>query len=299
MPDWIFAVLFNVAFPIYRALHKKRAYGRTERHLENAEIYLAGSSKSLAKKICTARDVFRGIYWNALDSYRGLARFKSVTDRIVYENEDIIRGAIAEGTAAGMPIAAISIHQGPFELLHRSLCRYSENVQLVTDSVGDQALRRLLKALRSDKHLTEYHPEDSRALVRNLFKTKGILAMVVDQGKNTKGNKVKLFGQSSTLYLRLPQLVNQMGAGVVTFRTFTRPAAGSSKSRFGSSIFSRIFSGVKKEIVIRFEKFYPPKYDECRTASDATLVDSIAAEVETWIAEHPAEWSWNYHGNFK
>ena len=264
VPNIFYSVLFAVAFPVYKALHTKRAYGRVERHLTNAHISIS------------AKDVFKGIFWNALDSYRGLARFKSVEKRIVYENEEIIREAIAECAKAGAPIAAISIHQGAFELLHRSLCRYSEHVHLITDSVGDQAFREVLKELRSDKHLKEYHPEETGKLIRELFRTKGILAMVFDQGKNTKGNTVELFGQPSTLYLRLPQKVNQMGAGIVTFRTWTENTP-------------------KRKIIIRFEKYYPPKYD----SQNKDIVASIANEVEKWISEHPEQWSWNYHGNFK
>ena len=259
VPDIFYSALFAVAFPVYKALHTKRAYGRTVRHLANAKAYLKASIQ--------ARDVFKGIFWNALDSYRGLARFKSVEKRIVFENEEIIREAVKLG-----PVASISIHQGAFELLHRSLCRYSEHVHLITDSVGDQAFREVLKELRSDKHLTEYHPEETGKLIRDLFRTKGILAMVYDQGKNTKGNEIQLFGQASTLYLRLPQKVNQMGASVVTFRTWTEKAPA-------------------HRIVIRFEKFYPPKTE--------SLVEDIAKETEKWISEHPEQWSWNYHGNFK
>ncbi|WP_143160397.1 hypothetical protein [Fibrobacter sp. UWEL] len=165
------------------------------------------------------------------------------------------------------------MHQGSFELLHRSLCHFSNNVHLVTDTLGDGELRKLIQELRSDPCLTEYSPDQSRELIRNLFKSEGILAMVFDQGKNTKGNKVQLFGKDSTLFLRLPQLVNQMGAGIVTFRTFTK-------------------GGLRGKIVIRFEKYYPPKYK-------GDLINEIAQEVETWIAEHPSQWSWNYHGNFK
>ena len=264
MPDVFYSVLFAVAFPVYKALHTKRAYGRVEQHLANAHINVS------------ARDVFKGIFWNALDSYRGLARFKSVEKRIVFENEEIIRNAVAECAKAGAPIAAISIHQGAFELLHRSLCRYSEHVHLITDSVGDQAFREVLKELRSDKHLKEYHPEETGKLIRELFRTKGILAMVFDQGKNTKGNEVQLFGQPSTLYLRLPQKVNQMGASVVTFRTWTENTP-------------------KRRIIIQFEKYYPPKYD----SQNKDLVADIANEVEKWISEHPEQWSWNYHGNFR
>lgn len=270
-PDRVFEDLFNKAYPIYKALHKDRAYGRVVKHLKNA----VAANPTPALKKTTARSVFRGIYWNAIDSYRGLDRMPEVTERIVYENPEIIREALRHG-----PIAAISIHQGSFELLHRSLCHFSNNVHLVTDTLKDGELRMLIQELRSDPCLTEYNPEQSRDLIRNLFKSDGILAMVFDQGKNTKGNKVQLFGQDSTLFLRLPQLVNQMGAGIVTFRTFTK-------------------GGLRGKIVIRFETYYPPKYDSIKKASDTPLVESIAKEVETWIAEHPAQWSWNYHGNFR
>ncbi len=277
VPDVFYSALFAVAFPVYKALHTKRAYGRTVKHLKNAKAYLKIST--------TARDVFKGIFWNALDSYRGLARFKSVESRIVYENEEIIRDAIVECAKNGKPIAGISIHQGAFELLHRALCRYSEHVHLITDSVGDEAFREVLKDLRSAPHLTEYHPEETGKLLRDLFHTKGILAMVFDQGKNTKGNSVELFGQKSTLYLRLPQKVNEMGAGIVLFRTWTEYTP-------------------KKRIVIRFEKYYPPQFDKTHVDhklqkdEHSALVSSIAKEIESWISEHPEQWSWNYHGNF-
>ena len=291
LPDAFYAILFAVVFPIYKALHKKRAYGRVEKHLAAAKEYAA---KVYAKEMravpyadsalfaVTPRDTFRGIFWNALESYRGLARFSKVERQIVYENEHVIREAIAECAKQNAPVAGISIHQGAFELMHRALCRYSEHVHLITDSVGDPAFRDVLQELRSDPHLIEYHPDETGRLISELFRTKGILAMVVDQGKNTKGNEVSLFGQPSTLYLRLPQKINEMGAGIVTFRTWTEYT--NSRTRDSHSR--------KQRIVIRFERYYPPKYDANQ------LVTGIAREVETWIADHPEQWSWNYHGNF-
>lgn len=278
LPDIFYSFLFTLFFPIYKALHTERAYGRVVKHLEAAREYMDKEAPERAEPLqkATARNVFKGIYWNALDSYRGLARFKSVERRIVFENEDIIKGAVAECAKIGMPIAGISIHQGSFELMHRILCRYGEHVQLITDSVGDTAFRDVLKELRSDPRLTEYHPEETGRLIRELFRTKGILAMVYDQGKHTKGNAISLFGRPSTLYLRLPQKINQMGAGIVTFRTWTE-------------------STPERRIVIRFENYYPPHYDK----QGRDLVEDIARETERWIADHPAQWSWNYHGNFK
>jgi len=277
LPDAFYAALFAIAFPLYKALHTERAYGRVVKHLDAAREYMEKENPGRAEPLrnVSARDVFKGIYWNALDSYRGLARIKSVERRIVFENEDIIKNAVAECAKIGMPIAGISIHQGSFELMHRILCRYGEHVQLITDSVGDTAFREVLRELRSDPRLTEYHPEETGRLIRELFRTKGILAMVYDQGKHTKGNAISLFGRPSTLYLRLPQKINQMGAGIVTFRTWTE-------------------STPERRIVIRFESYYPPHYDK----QGRDLVEDIARETERWIAEHPAQWSWNYHGNF-
>ena len=277
LPDFFYSFLFTLVFPIYKALHTKRAYGRVVKHLEAAREYMDKEAPERAEPLqkATARNVFKGIYWNALDSYRGLARFKSVEKRIVFENEDIIKGAVAECAKIGMPIAGISIHQGSFELMHRILCRYGEHVQLITDSVGDTAFREVLRELRSDPRLTEFHPEETGQLIRELFRTKGILAMVYDQGRHTKGNAVTLFGRPSTLYLRLPQKVNQMGAGIVIFRTWTENTP-------------------EHRIVIRFEKYYPPHYDK----QGHDLVQDIAHETERWIADHPEQWSWNYHGNF-
>lgn len=309
LPDFFYSFLFAIAFPVYKALHTERAYGRVEKHLDAARGYLATQDEGCAPGLngaasglncagplqkVTARDMFRGIFWNALDSYRGLARFKSVERRIVFENEGIIKNAVAECAKIGMPVAGISIHQGSFELMHRVLCRYSEHVHLITDSVGDVAFRDVLAELRSDPHLTEYHPEETGRLIRELFRTKGILAMVYDQGKNTKGNTVELFGRQTTLYLRLIEKINQMGAGIVTFRTWTEMRGSPSRdSKYP-----------ERSIVIRFETFYPPKYDEtvagkaASQAGESALVKDIARETERWIAEHPDQWSWNYHGNF-
>jgi KDO2-lipid IV(A) lauroyltransferase len=76
-----------------------------------------------------------------------------------------------------------------------------------------------------------------------------------------------------------------MGAGIVLFRTWTEYAP-------------------QKRIVIRFEKYYPPQFDKTHVDhklqkdEHSALVSSIAKEIESWISEHPEQWSWNYHGNF-
>lgn len=273
LPDAFFKILFIVIFPIYKALHTKRAYGRVVNHLQ-----ATGFSK------ITARDVFKSIYWNGIDSYRLLARIPSATRRIRYENEDIIKKALAQG-----PIVALSIHQGAFENLHRSLCRYSEHVHLITSPFKSSGLTQALHEIRSDEHLHEYATEEVGLVLRNLFKSKGILAMVVDQARNARGNCVKLFGKQSTLYLRLPEKANQMGAGIVTFRTWSEIAKDNKGKKF-------------RQHIVRFEKYYPPKYSPKSTTGTPTespLVSEISQEIENWISDHPEQWCWNYHGNFK
>lgn len=273
LPDAFFKVLFAIIFPIYRILHTKRAYGRVVRLLQ--ETGFSNSPKT------NARNVFKSLYWNGIDSYRLLARIPSATSRVRYENEAIIKNALAQGA-----VVALSIHQGAFENLHRSLCRYSEHVHLITSPFKSTGLTRALHEIRSDAHLHEYATEEVANVLRNLFKTKGILAMVVDQARDARGNSVELFGKQATLYLRLPEKANQMGAGIVTFRTWSEFA----KNGNGKTI---------RQHVVRFEKYYPPKYENKSKPSEThTLVNEITQEIETWIAEHPEQWTWNYHRNF-
>ena len=282
-PYSLFRILVTISFVIYKILHKKRAFGRVESHLERAKRFR--SDKALQE--ATAAGIFRGIYWSAINSYRGLARIPATTLRVRIENDEIIQEAINKG-----PVVAFSIHQGPFELLHRTLCNYSENVHLVTDTLKEGALRKVIQDLRKDPHLTEYTPNETRQLVRDFLSPaptgtrNRILAMVVDQGRDTKGNVVQLFGQSTTLYLRLPELLNDKGVGLVFFRAYLK----SGKSVKGDKI-----DKSDREIVIRFEKYYEPHYNNTEKSG---LVDAIAVDIENSIAMVPEQWSWNYHKNF-
>lgn len=281
LPDAFFKILYIVIFPVYKALHTKRAYGRVVRFLDATGFSGEFARQDIQINAC---DVFKSIYWNGIESYRLLARIPSATRRVRYENEDIIKKALAQG-----PIVALSIHQGAFENLHRSLCRYSEHVHLITSPFKSTGLTRALHEIRSDEHLHEYATEEVGLVLRNLFKSKGILAMVVDQARNARGNCVKLFGKQSTLYLRLPEKANQMGAGIVTFRTWSEIAKDNKGKKF-------------RQHIVRFEKYYPPKYSlksTTGTPTESPLVSEISQEIENWISDHPEQWCWNYHGNFK
>ena len=276
LPDVFFALLLKFAFPVYRILHTKRAYGRVDRLLRETGFWGRGAKR---RPRVSPRDVFESLYWNGIDSYRLLAGIPSATRRVRIENEYIIMDA-----AKAEPVAAISIHQGAFENMHRILCNYSQHVHLVTNAFQNKELTQVVRDLRYHPHLSEYNIEDVAQVLRNLFKTRGILAMVVDQSRAPKGNKISLFDKESLLYLRLPIKANQMGASIVTFRTYCENIRQNGKW--------------VRQHVVRFENYYPPKM-AATPQGEEMLVKAIGNDVERWIGEHPEQWTWNYHRNFK
>ncbi len=256
MPKPLEDFLFAVIYPIYKALHQKRAWGRVQKHLQNTGMIQKASP----------RQVFYALYKNYLDCLRYLCRLPKALQSVHFENEEIIRSPLSHG----IPVVAMGIHQGAFEMMHRVLTRYSDHVYLFTHSFADKALTELLHDIRKTPGLEERETNTVANTLREFFKNKGVLAMLVDQATEGRGNEVQILGQPTELFLRLPLKAMAMGAGIVTFRTF-RTANGHT---------------------IRFENFYAPK------SSPEDVTSQIAKEVSLWISEHPEQWTWNYHRNF-
>ncbi|MEE3340574.1 MAG: lysophospholipid acyltransferase family protein [Hallerella sp.] len=256
MPKPLEDFLFDVIYPIYKALHQKRAWGRVQKHLQNTGMIQKASP----------RQVFYALYKNYLDCLRYLCRLPKALQSVHFENEEIIRTPLSHG----IPVVAMGIHQGAFEMMHRVLTRYSNHVYLFTHSFADKALTELLHDIRKTPGLEERETNTVANTLREFFKNKGVLAMLVDQATEGRGNEVQILGQPTELFLRLPLKAMAMGAGIVTFRTF-RTANGHT---------------------IRFENFYAPK------SSPEDVTSQIAKEVSLWISEHPEQWTWNYHRNF-
>ncbi len=256
MPKPVELILFEVLYPIYRLSHRKKAWGRVKRHLE---------ATGLCKKT-SPRKVFYALYINYLDSLRYLCRLPKALKDVRFEREEVIR----EPLARGIPVVAMGVHLGAFEIMHRILTRYSDHVYLFTHSFKDKTLTQMLHDIRKAPELEERETASVSQTIRELFKNGGILAMLVDQATEGRGNPVRLLNQPAELFLRLPLKVQSMGAGIVTFRVFRTPAGHT----------------------VRFESFYPPKSDPDQTTQ------AIAGEISAWISEHPSEWTWNYHRNF-
>ncbi len=256
MPKPLETLLFEILYPIYSLSHRKKAWGRVKRHLETTGL----DHKTSPRK------VFYALYTNYLDSLRYLCRLPRTVKKVRFEREEIIRAPLE----SGIPVVAMGIHQGAFEIMHRILTRYSDHVYLFTHSFKDKALTQTLHDIRKAPGLEERETSSVSQTIRELFKNRGILAMLVDQATEGRGNPVRILNQPAELFLRLPLKVQSMGAGIVTFRIF--------RSIVGHTV--------------RFESFYPPKSDPDRTTN------AIASEITTWISEHPGEWTWNYHRNF-
>lgn len=256
MPAPLENLLFEILYPVYALTHRKRAWGRVNRHLESTGLIQKTSPKK----------VFRSLYTNYLDSLRYLCRLPKALKEVRFEREELIREPLKNGT----PVVAMGIHTGAFEIMHRLLTRYSEHVYLFTHSFKDKALTRLLHDIRKTPGLEERETSAVARTIRDFFKNRGIIAMLVDQATEGRGNPVELLGRPAELFLRMPLKMLSMGAGIVTFRIF-RTSEGHT---------------------VRFETFYPPKSSPEETAK------AIAAEASAWISERPDEWTWNYHRNF-
>lgn len=256
MPKPFELILFEILYPIYRLSHRKRAWGRVKKHLEATGL----DRKTSPKK------AFFALYTNYLDSLRYLCRLPNTVKKVRFEREELIR----EPLAGGIPVVAMGIHLGAFEIMHRILTRYSDHVYLFTHSFRDKALTQLLHDIRKAPGLEERETSSVSQTIRDFFKNKGILAMLVDQATDGRGIPTQILGKPSELFLRLPLKALSMGAGIVTFRIF--------RSKAGHTV--------------RFETFYPPKSHPGQTA------EAIANEISSWISEHPDEWTWNYHRNF-
>ncbi|MBP5247806.1 MAG: lysophospholipid acyltransferase family protein [Fibrobacter sp.] len=248
--------MFVVIYPIYKILHVKRAWGRVQTHLQSTGMQTKTSP----------RQVFFSLYKNYLQSLRYLCRLPKAIQSVHFENEEIIQTPLAKG----IPIVAMGIHQGAFEMMHRVLTRYSDHVYLFTHSFANKALTELLHDIRKNPGLEEREMQTVATTLREFLKNHGVLAMLVDQATEGRGNEVQILGKPAELFLRLPLKAMAMGAGIVTFRTF--------KTEDGHTI--------------RFENFYAPK------SNPEEVTRQIAQEVSLWISEHPDQWTWNYHRNF-
>lgn len=258
LPNSVLDFIFTICYPLYAITHTNRAWKRTLIHLRKC---------GFPKSRITVRGVFHSLFLNEIDSLRYLVNDPQNKPDVSYENESVLTNCIK----AGMPVVLVGIHQGAFEMQHRALLRYSPTVHLFTQSLHCKALNQAIRNIRKRAGLKEHDTNEVGSVLKQVIREKGVMALAIDQSHGSKGNEVELFGRKSHLFLRLPIKANQMGAAIVTFRTF----------------WVRGF-----EHVVRFENVYAPK------TNPEELTASIANEVEVWIGEHPHQWTWNYHRNF-
>jgi KDO2-lipid IV(A) lauroyltransferase len=244
-------MLFHLLYPIYKLRHP-HAEAFVERNLQNAGF-----------PRITAREVHQNLFQNAIDSFFYLKNSPKITKNISFKNEDILKNEIAKGN----PVVAVSIHLGAFEMLHRSLTRFGRPVHLLASELKYPWVNRLLLRLRSAPGIVLHSPSEAAAALRQTIQRREILALMLDQSKDPKGNEVTLFGNKKKLFLRLPLAANRMGASVVGF--YVKPLGGGRHC----VCFSRAFAPGMREEELR-----------C----------GLVGLVEDWIADAPAHFAWNY-----
>lgn len=254
----VLETIFSLVYPIYVVTHTNSAWKRTLYNLRKA---------GFSQQKISVRSVFKSLFLNEIDSIRYLTDSGKTKPVVYYENESVITNCLREG----LPVVAVGIHQGAFEIQHRSLLRYAPKVHLFTSRLRSKTLNDVMRDFRAAPGLEEHDNAEVGPVLRQFLREKSVLAVAVDQSISPKPNEVKLFGRKSPLFLRLPIQACKMGAAVVTFRTFW----------IGGN-----------EHVVHFENVYAPG------SAENEIVAGIASEVETWITEHPSQWTWNYHRNF-
>lgn len=258
LPHSVLEYIFTISYPIYAILHTDKAWKRTLLHLRRS---------GFPKKKVAVRGIFKALFLNMIDSLRFLDGNKKIKPIVYYENESVLTNCLKEG----LPVVAMGIHQGAFEIQHRSLLRYAPKVHLFTEKLKNDDLNTAIQSFRRAPGLEEHSTSEVGKVLKQFIREHSVLAIAVDQSKAPKGNPVTLFGRPAHLFLRLPAKACQMGAAIVTFRTF----------HIGGN-----------EHVVRFESIYGPG------TSEQEIATKFAEEMETWIYEHPRQWAWNYHRNF-
>lgn len=210
--------------------------------------------------------IYQHLWCNGFDSLRFLHQKKETLQRVHIVNESVIQQALASHS----PIVVVSIHGGAFEMLHRILERYTKPVHLIASPFRLNGFSRYLEKLRSHPTIYVHKPSEAAWTLKRLIRKQEILAVMLDQSRDPDGNRVNLLGRPTRLFFRLPQEACQWGACVVTFRTYRE----------------------RDHHYIRFETMYPP------FTPPQELAQKLAKEVESWIQEHPEQWTWNYPGNW-
>lgn len=248
---WVFRILY----PVYFLFHR-REHSRITTHLDQAGLRSGPS----------AAQVYENLFVNGMDSLRFLQGKRETLRRVHIVNRALLQSVLD----TGVPVVAVSIHSGAFEMLHRSLGEFGRPVHLITSDFPDAALTRTLRALRSTRQIQVYNPTEAPQVLRHLLRKKGILALMLDQSRDPQGNIVELLGRRTRLFFRLPQEASKLGAAVITFRAMRQGG----------------------EHLIQFETVYSPQ------TSPKDIERGLTQEIERWIVENPEQWAWNYAGNW-
>ncbi|HSQ42719.1 MAG TPA: lysophospholipid acyltransferase family protein [Fibrobacteraceae bacterium] len=251
LPRALDQFLFHLLWPMYRITHTTEL-SRVSSHLDAA---------SLRPKPQRAQ-IYEAIFLNALDSLRYLTGISKMESQVHIVNRNLLQNQLNSQN----PVVVVSIHTGAFEMMHRALAKQGRAVNLIASHHHHPGVDRFLRKVRSFGNLHIFRPDEAPKLLHSLIRKKGIVAMMADQSRHGKGNRVDFLGRPNQLWLRLAIDACQEGAAVITFRAMR-------KGGFH---------------VLKFENLYPPR------TPPHELLRQITGEFERWILENPEQWTWNY-----
>ena len=241
--------IFEIIWPVFR-FFRKSEIKRVKKHLHRANFVPNPQAKQ----------VYGDLFYNAWDSLRYLHKPSALP--VIMRQAELLSNELAQQR----PVVAISIHSGAFEILHRALTNFGVPVHLVQAMNFPAGMNQWLQKMRFHPLIQPHSPAQSPQILRKLFEKPQILALMVDQARDVRGNEVNLLGNPSYLWLRLALKAQEMGASLVLFRTFRQNG----------------------QHIISFEKVF----NNPQNTQD--LVSEITASVKQWIVENPTQWTWNY-----
>ncbi|GHV14997.1 hypothetical protein AGMMS49938_12190 [Fibrobacterales bacterium] len=298
----LYKILFELLYPIYLLkFGNEKKY--IEERLRKADLFARSFACSANLKI-TAREVYKNLFLNGIDSWRFL---KGKIVPFEFENLELAKAEIEKGK----PLVFVSIHLGAFEMLHRSLeflikeisknsidSQFSKTgvfrenakpqINLITASL--KHLDKYMVNLRATNnvviseelpqtlsHKTRSSSEPTIKVVKDIeipqtlkkiIRNNEIMAVMADQSK-FGGENFQLLGQKIPLFLKLPLTANKLGATVILFRTFKK----------------------NDKHIIKFEQVFEP---HAMKNNEQNIKNKIAEIFESWILENPEQWTWNY-----
>lgn len=235
-----------------------------------AEAHLATAFPELTRPECrrVARRMFRHLARSAAE----VAQIERFLDgphavRLAAEHRKLLDDVFAEGKG----VVAVTGHIGNWELLAQVVAHSGYPITAIAKPLYDPRLTRLVHTARTRYGMQVVWRGDSGASrdMLAVFKSQGMLALLIDQDTKVQGAFVPFFGRPA----------------------FTPTAAAALALRFGTPVVVVWHHRVGGEHRLHLERLsFTPSGD--KDADVVRFTAAMTARLEAAIREHPEQWVW-------